>query len=462
MESIERIFDLLPHYAEHYPEKDDAIAGKEGGQWVKYNINQYIDIVDNISYGLFALGIGKGDKIATISNNCPEWNFLDMGILQTGAIHVPIYPTISETDYKYILSHSEVKYVFVSGQELLRKIEHIFPAISNLIEVFTIREQHGYRRLEELIELGRNNPVTDKLKTSKDSIQNQDTASIIYTSGTTGSPKGVMLTHNNLISNFIAVSDIPPVGSEAKAISYLPLCHVYERMLNYMYQYLGISIYYAESLAKIADNIKEIEPEILTTVPRLLEKIYDKIIAKGRKLKGLKKQIFFWSVNLGLKYELQGKSWWYKQKLKVADKLVFQKWRKGLGGNLAVIVSGGAALQPRLLRIFWAAGIPIIEGYGLTETSPVIAVSHFGINGIKIGTVGPVLKGVDVKIADDGEILAKGPNVMKGYYRDEALTREAIDSEGFFYTGDIGHLEPEGQLKITGRKKAVYKTSFRK
>lgn len=462
METINRIFDLLPHYAERYSEKDDAIAGKTEGKWIKYNINQYIEIANNISYGLFQLGIEKGDKIATISNNCPEWNFLDMGILQSGAIHVPVYPTISESDYTYILQHSAVKFVFVSGKELLRKMEHILPEIPNIIEVFTIREQPGYRRLEELIALGKGNPDEAKLDTAKASIKNQDLATIIYTSGTTGNPKGVMLTHNNLISNFKAVSFIPPVGSEAKAISYLPLCHVYERMLNYMYQYLGISIYYAENVAKIADNIKEIKPEILSTVPRLLEKIYDKILAKGRKLTGIKKQIFFWSVNLGLRYEVNENGWFYKQKLKIADALVFKKWRAGLGGNFRVIVSGGAALQSRLSRIFWAAGIPIIEGYGLTETSPVIAVSHFGENGIKFGTVGPVLQGVEVKIANDGEILAKGPNIMKGYYMEEALTKEAIDKNGFFHTGDIGQLEAGGQLRITGRKKSVFKTSFGK
>jgi len=460
---VTRIFDLLTRYKRKFKPKNDVVAGKENGEWIKYNIDQYIEIVNDISYGLLKLGVKKGDNIATISNNRPEWNFIDMGILQTGAIHVPIYPTICESDYQYILNHAEVKYVFVAGKELLRKIEHILPDIPTLKGLYTFKEHEGVKHLSELIELGKQNPVGKKLESIKAGIKPNEMATLIYTSGTTGNPKGVMLSHNNIISNFLAVSKIPPVGEEGKSISYLPLCHVYERMLNYLFQYLGISIYYAENLGTIVENIKEIKPEIMSTVPRLLEKVYDKIISKGRKLKGIKKMIFFWSVNLGLRYELDGANgWFYEYKLKIAKKLVFKKWQEALGGNLEVMVSGGAAIQPRLARIFTAAGIPVLEGYGLTETSPVIAVSNFWKNGIKFGTVGPILKDVKVKIAGDGEILCKGPNLMLGYYKDSKLTKEAIDKDGWFHTGDIGNIEETGQLRITGRKKEIFKTSLGK
>ena len=460
---VTRIFDLLTRYKKKFKLKEGVVAGKENGEWIKYNIDQYIEIVNDISYGLLKLGVKKGDNIATISNNRPEWNFIDMGILQTGAIHVPIYPTICESDYQYILNHAEVKYVFVAGKELLRKIEHILPDIPTLKGLYTFKEHEGVKHLSELIELGKQNPVAKKLESIKAGIKPNEMATLIYTSGTTGNPKGVMLSHNNIISNFLAVSKIPPVGEEGKSISYLPLCHVYERMLNYLFQYLGISIYYAENLGTIVENIKEIKPEIMSTVPRLLEKVYDKIISKGRKLKGIKKMIFFWSVNLGLRYELDGANgWFYEYKLKIAKKLVFKKWQEALGGNLEVMVSGGAAIQPRLARIFTAAGIPVLEGYGLTETSPVIAVSNFWKNGIKFGTVGPILKDVKVKIAGDGEILCKGPNLMLGYYKDSKLTKEAIDKDGWFHTGDIGNIEETGQLRITGRKKEIFKTSLGK
>ncbi|MBI9036743.1 MAG: long-chain fatty acid--CoA ligase [Bacteroidales bacterium] len=460
---VTRIFDLLTRYKKKFKPKNDVVAGKENGEWVKYNIDQYIEIVNDISYGLLKLGVKKGDNIATISNNRPEWNFIDMGILQTGAIHVPIYPTISESDYQYILNHAEVKYVFVAGKELLRKIEHILPDIPTLKGLYTFKEHEGVKHLSELIELGKQNPESKKLESIKASIKPKEIATLIYTSGTTGNPKGVMLSHNNIISNFKAVSKIPPVGEEGKSISYLPLCHVYERMLNYLFHYIGVSIYYAENLGTIVDNIKEIKPEIMSTVPRLLEKVYDKIIAKGRKLKGIKKMIFFWSVDLGLRYELDGANGWlYEYKLKIAKKLVFKKWQEALGGNFQVMVSGGAAIQPRLARIFTAAGIPVLEGYGLTETSPVIAVSNFWKNGIKFGTVGPILKDVKVKIAEDGEILCKGPNLMLGYYKDPKLTKQAIDKDGWFHTGDIGNIEETGQLRITGRKKEIFKTSLGK
>jgi long-chain acyl-CoA synthetase len=463
MDDVTRIFDLLPNYLKKYKPKDDVLAGKENGEWKKYSIEQYIETANLISYGLIALGLQKGDKVATIAGNRPEWNFVDMAVLQAGAIHVPIYPTISESDYNYILNHAGVKFLFVAGKDIFRKVEHILPGIKTVKGVFAFRETENVQHLGHLLAIGRQNPCPDIVEGIKATIGSNDLATLIYTSGTTGNPKGVMLSHNNLISNFKAVAHIPPCGEEGKALSYLPLCHVYERIMIYLYQYTGISVYYAENITTIADNIREVKPDILSTVPRLLEKIYDKIIASGRKLTGVKKMIFFWAVGLGLRYELKGENgWWYETKLKLARRLVFSKWDAAMGGNLKVIVSGGAALQPRLERVFWAAGIPVLEGYGLTETSPIIAVGDFSENGMKFGTVGPILRDITVKIAPDGEILVKGPNVMLGYYEDKALTMEAIDAEGWFHTGDIGQIEEEGQLRITGRKKEIFKTSFGK
>lgn len=463
MIQVTRLFDLLPHYAEKYRIKDDVLAGKENGAWITYSIAEYREMANNVSYALLNAGIRRGDMVATIMPSRPEWNIIDMGIMQAGAVHVPIYPTISEADYKFILNHAEVKIVFISGKEIFRKIEHILPEIKSMKAVYAVKETPGAEKFPDFVESGKAHSNPELLQSIKDSIGENDLATVIYTSGTTGNPKGVMLTHANLISNVKAVVHIPPFGEEGKALSYLPLCHVYERMLNYMYQYLGISVYYAENVASIGENMRDVKPEILSTVPRLLEKIYDKIVANGRKLTGIKKFIFFWALNLGLRYELNGANgWYYEAKLKLANKLVFSKWRAALGDKMQVIVSGGAALQPRLARVFSAAQIPVLEGYGLTETSPVLSVNDFSPNGISFGTVGKVLNGVEVMIADDGEILAKGPNLMLGYYKEPALTAEAIDSEGWFHTGDIGRFEPAGHLKITGRKKEIFKTSLGK
>jgi long-chain acyl-CoA synthetase len=459
---ITRLFDLLPHYATYFP-KDDALAGKENGVWVTYSTKQYIDKVNYISYGLMQLGVKKGDRIASISNNRPEWNFLDMALHQLGAIHVSIYPTISESDYEYILNHAEVKMVFVSGWDLLRKIQNIIDRIPALKgQVYTFRNLRGYKHLNEVIELGIANPSPQYLEEIKDSITPDDVVTLIYTSGTTGNPKGVMLTHANILNNVKAVLPIIPIRDNSRCLSYLPLCHVYERMMIYTWQYLGISIYYTENIATIADDLKEIRPDIFTTVPRLLEKFYDRIIAVGNKQKGMKKRIFFWANKIAQDFELEGKSWIYRKKLKIARKLVLSKWKNALGGNFSVIVSGGAAIQPLISRIFWAMDVPVLEGYGLTETSPVIAVSNFFPDGLKIGTVGPPLPGIEVKIGEDGEVLTRGHCVMKGYFKSPELTAEAIDEDGWFHTGDIGEFEPEGQLRITGRKKEMFKTAFGK
>lgn len=459
---VTRIFDLLSKYEKEFKPKDDVLAGKENGKWVKYDLKTYRQMANNISLGLLELGIKKGDKVATISNNRPEWNFIDMGILQTGAIHVPIYPTISEDDYRYILKHAEVKYVFVAGKELLRKIDHILPEIENLKELFTIKKIDEHHHLNDLIERGKNSDKQKELNKIQTSIDEDDVATLIYTSGTTGYPKGVMLSHKNILSNVKAVYRIFPVDETSRGLSYLPLCHVYERTVNYILQFKGVSIYYAENMATIVDNIQEVKPHIMTTVPRLLEKVYDKIIAKGRRLKGLKKQIFFWSVNLGLKYQYDRPGRLiYNAKLKLANKLVFSKWRAAFGGEMRSIVSGGAALQPRLAQIYNAAGIPVVEGYGMTESSPVIAVNTFTPKQRKIGTVGPPLNNVEVKISDNGEILVKAPSVMKGYFKDPKMTEDAIIDD-WLHTGDVGIIDDDGMLKITGRVKEIFKTSMGK
>lgn len=459
---VTRLFDLLDHAKSHFP-LEDMLCGKENGMWTPYSTERYITLVNNLSYGFLQLGIQKGDRIASISNNRPEWNILDMAILQVGAIHVSIYPTISESDYRYILEDSQVKMIFVSGWELLRKIENVIDGIPNLKEnVYTFRNLRGYRHFNEVIELGIANPVPDKLSEIKASISPDDIVTLIYTSGTTGNPKGVMLSHKNFLENVKAVVPIVPLNENSRVLSYLPMCHVYERMMIYTWHFMGISIYYAESLAHIAENLKEIKPDIFTSVPRLLEKFYDKILAIGNKQKGLKKKIFFWANDVASEYDYENPTWWYQVKLSIARRLVLRKWKEGLGGRLTVVVTGGAAIQPRISRIFYAMEIPVLEGYGLSETSPVIAVSNFFKNGVKIGTVGPVLPGIEVKIAEDGEILTRGNCLMKGYYNAPHLTAEAIDEEGWFHTGDLGAFEPEGQLKITGRKKELFKTAFGK
>jgi long-chain acyl-CoA synthetase len=456
---ITRIFDLLPHMLEHFP-KQDALAGKENGQWITTSTTAFSEQADNFSCGLLSLGIQPGDRIANISNNRPEWNIADMGMLQIGVIHVPIYPTISETDYKYILNDAGVKLVFVSDKDLCLKIQGILKDVPSIQAVYSFDKLAECPHWTEITNLGIQYPCIEKLATTKSAINEYDLATLVYTSGTTGKPKGVMLSHKNIVSNVLASQRLAPLTATDKALSFLPLCHTYERMLTYLYMSMGVSIYYAESIEKISDNLKEVKPAVFTTVPRLLEKVFDKIMAKGKDLTGIKKGLFFWALNLGLKYELRGANgWWYELQLKLANKLIFNKWREALGGNVKVVVSGSAALQIRLARVFWAAKIPVLEGYGLSETSPLIAVNNFEDDNVRFGTVGPVIDGVQVKIAGDGEILAKGPNLMMGYYNRPDLTMEIIDSEGWFHTGDIGILEDNKFLKITDRKKEMFKTS---
>lgn len=457
MENL-RLFDLLPRLKQ-LPLKDDALAAKENGAWRKYSTLEFIDTVNDLSYAFLNLGIKPGDNIGLISNNRPEWNFVDFACLQTGSINTPLYPTISENDLKHVIAEADVKYFFVSNEALYQKVkacsEH-----SSIKEIFCFNDIPNVRSLKDLINIGKANPLPEKLETIKASIKPGDLATIIYTSGTTGNPKGVLLSHQNFISNVQGSHTLCPFQKEWRALSFLPLNHVYERMLSYLYLSMGMSVYYAESMDTIGENLKEVKPHMFVTVPRLLEKVYEKIVATGSNLTGAKKALFFWALNLGLRYEQHGANgWWYEFQLRIANKLIFSKWREALGGNIVAIASGGSALQPRLARVFHAAKIKILEGYGLTETSPVVAVNKYNDDDIKIGTVGPVIDNVTVKIAEDGEICVKGPNVMLGYYKHPELTKEVIDEDGWFHTGDIGVIEDGKFLKITDRKKEMFKTS---
>jgi len=453
---------LLNWMQAKYADKTDILAGKEDGKWKMYSVSEYIDFCNWVSYALLSLGIKKGDKVAIISNNRPEWNFTDFGISQIGAISIPIYPTISSEEYAFILDHAEPKLIFISDKPLYDKIKPIADQTPAISDIYTFDAVPGAKHFIEIITIGKEmaSRFGEDLVKARAAIDPSDIATIIYTSGTTGFPKGVMLTHLNLVSNFIESSVIHPVGSEGKVLSFLPLSHIYERTLTYHFQYKGVSIYYAESVGKIMENLKEIKPDIMAVVPRLLERIFDKIISTGKELKGIKKIIFFWAVDLGLRYELNGANgWFYEMKLSLANKLIFNKWREALGGKVGIISSAGAPLQERLARIFWAARIRILEGYGLTETSPVVAINNFCSKEVMFGTVGTVLKDVQVKIAEDGEILTRGPNLMLGYYKDPKLTEEAIDTDGWFHTGDIGTFVKDKYLKITDRKKEIFKIS---
>ncbi|TXG35240.1 AMP-dependent synthetase/ligase [Seonamhaeicola maritimus] len=459
MTEITRIFDFPPYQLEKFSLKK-AFTSKYDGKWVSISTQEYINQYNQISRGLLRLGVKPNDKIAVISStNRTEWNVLDMSILQIGAQNVPIYPTISKEDYEYVLNHSEATYCFVSDETILEKLNQI-KGNTKLKEVYSFNKIAGEKNWQDVLDLGKDESNQKEVETIRDSVKPDDLATLIYTSGTTGKPKGVMLSHDNLVSNVIdSSSRVPMEHGNSSALSFLPVCHVFERMILYLYQYCGTEIYFAESIETISENLKEIKPSIMTAVPRLYEKVYDKIIAKGAALKGIKKMLFFWAVDLGLKFEPYGKNgWWYEFRLKIARKLIFSKWKEGLGGNLDTLVSGSAALQPRLIRIFSAAEMPILEGYGLTETSPVVSVNCPYNMGIQIGTVGRIIDNVEVKIAEDGEILVKGPNVMKGYYKDPVKTAEVMSGD-YFHTGDIGEVCDDNFLKITDRKKDMFKTS---
>lgn len=460
--NVTRLFDLLDNYTENYPDQDAALVCKREGAWKKFSICEYVELTNDLSYGMLALGIQPGDKIGIVSSNRPEWNMLDFAAMQIGAVSIPIYPTISQNDYSHILNHAEMKMIFIEGKELRTKLKPILPEIKTLKEIFTFSDENSeYKYLDQLITLGKENHQPDKLTQLKASIRPDDLATIIYTSGTTGSQKGVMLSHHNIVSQLKSLESIPAKWSN-KALSFLPLCHAYERMLVYLYQYLGMSVYYAESLGTIAENIKEINPTMMSCVPRLLEKIYDKLYLSGKKLPFFSKIIYYWAFNLATKFQLEEMGWYYNIKYKLAEKLIYSKWRAAIGGNFDIVVSGGSAIQPHIASFFSAIGMPVFEGYGLSETSPVIAVSQRGENGRKFGTVGLPLPGVEVKLAERDEIICRGHNVMLGYYKDPKLTAQAIDNDGWFHTGDTGKFTPQGQLIITGRLKSIFKTSFGK
>ncbi|MFT4780380.1 MAG: long-chain acyl-CoA synthetase [Psychroserpens sp.] len=459
MTEITRLFDF-PYYQLKHKPNDKALVTKYDGKWEAMSTKEYLDKSNTISRALLRLGIQKDDKIAVISTtNRTEWNIMDIGILQTGAQNIPIYPTICAEDYEYVLNHSESIYCFVSDLEVLEKVRKV-QANTRIKEVYSFNHIEGCKHYSELFELGKDESNQQEVEARKDAVQPQDLATIIYTSGTTGRPKGVMLSHWNITSNALDSSPrVPLVEGENRVLSFLPICHIFERVLIYVYQYAGTSIYYAEGIDKIGDNAKEIKPNLMSVVPRLLEKVFDKIMLKGEELTGIKKVLFFWAVRLGERWEPYGANGaWYEFQLKIANKLIFSKWREALGGELGTMVSGSAALQPRLARVFGAANMQVMEGYGLTETSPVVSVGLYKDNMYKVGCVGKPIDNVEVKIADDGEVLIKGPNVMIGYYKDPEKTASVMTGD-YFHTGDKGKIDADGFLKITGRKKEMFKTS---
>lgn len=455
---ITRLFDFPYHQLHSYPQQN-CLVSKENNDWQSMSTQEYINQANSISKSLLELGIQPGDKIAVITSvNQPKWHVLDIGVLQIGAVNVPLYPTFSEKDYAYILNHSDSIYCFVSDDELYQKVVKVQEQ-TQLKKVFTFEEVNTDYDWNSFLSIGANVPQL-KVDEFKNSVKPSDLATIIYTSGTTGTPKGVMLSHNNVVSNVFAVGNRLDLHDNKKvAISYLPICHIFERAASYYCQYMGFEIHFAESIEKIGDNLKEVKPNFMAVVPRLLEKVFDKIVDKGSNLTGLKKRLFFWSLKLGEQYKpYKENGWWYEFKLSIARKLIFSKWQEALGGNLDFMLAGSAPTQPRLIKIFTAAGIPIFEGYGMTETSPAVSVSDMRSKGFKIGTVGKIIEDVTVKIAKDGEILVQGPNIMMGYYKNETLTSETIKN-GYLHTGDIGEIDDEGFLKITDRKKEIFKTS---
>jgi len=456
MITAERLFEVPDHQLKNYPNANMFVT-KTAGIWVPISTSDFIDRTMIVARGLISMGVQAGDRIAVASSNRLEWNILDIAVQKTGAILVPLYPNISESDYRFILNDCSAKICLVSNQELADKISNIRAEVPTLEHLFSFDKLSSVPHWS-YIEEQKTHSEEDQVRERMRNVKNEDLVTIIYTSGTTGNPKGVMLSHQNLLSNVAACIEPIPADNQSRVLTFLPICHVYERMLHYLYMYLGCSIYFAESMDTIGENIKEVKPDVFSAVPRLIEKVFDKILAKGDELTGIKRALFFWALDLAEHYDNVQSTTGYKIKLAIARKLIFSKWQEALGGNVKAIASGSAALQPRLARIFLAANIPILEGYGLTETSPVVTVNNF-VTGIRIGTVGALIEGVQVKIAEDGEILVKGPNVMMGYYNQPEATNEVIDAEGWFHTGDIGEFQEGKYLKITDRKKEIFKTS---
>ena len=461
--NITRLFEILTYYSETFPDQKTALSIKTSKGWDSYSPEEYLRITNNLSYAFIKLGIMPGDKVGIISTNRPEWNMLDMAIMQIGAITVPVYPTISEDDYKYIINHSEMKLAVIEGHEVMTKFSNIISETPNLKMVYTFKDRKRFPYFAQLVKLGEENPNPEELKRRRDSVKPEDCSTIMYTSGTTGLPKGVMLSHFNIVSQLMNLRQTPALWSD-KALSFLPLCHAYERMLVFLYQYLGMTVYYVQSLATIGENIKEVRPTMMSAVPRVLEKMFDKIMSAQKNMKPLPRKIFTWAMDLAQEYKLQDedRTGWYNFRHWWADKLIYRKIRKNVGGNFDIVVSGAASIQPKLAAFFSAIGMPVFEGYGATETSPVIAVSCRDRNGREVGTVGFPLPGVEVRIADSGEILCRGHNVMMGYFKAPELTAEVIDDEGWYHTGDTGKFTQFGQVVITGRIKNLFKTSFGK
>ena len=459
-----RIFDILNVYTEKWPEQKVALARKENGEWRKYSPAEYQDLTRKVSYALIELGIQPKDKVAIISGNRPEWNILDMAIMQIGAIDVPIYPTISKEDYRYILDNCDARMVVLEGVAVMNKVEEVRADIPKLEYLYTFQNREKYPYFAQLVELGEQHPHEEELKHRMDAVRPEHCATIVYTSGTTGEPKGAMLSHSNIMHQIYGIQHTPSPWSKT-AFSFLPICHAYERLLVYMYQYLGMSVYYAESLATIGSDMKEVHPTMMTAVPRLLEKMYEKIVQGGEKQKGIKKRIFKWALHLAEQYRIEDdkRSWWYNFRLKIADKLVYSTIRANLGAeNFDIVVSGAASISQKIASFFSAIKMPVYEGYGMTETSPVIAVSNNNPHGREVGSVGQALPGVEIKIAPNGELCCRGHNVMMGYYKNPELTKEIIDTEGWLHTGDLGHINEYGQVFITGRLKSLFKTSMGK
>jgi long-chain acyl-CoA synthetase len=459
--NVERTFDLLSRYKEIFL-KEDALCGKKNGVWLKYSSVDYIDFSHHFSYGLLDMGLKRGDRIITVSNNRPEWNFADMGMSMIGVIHVPVFTSLNIAEYLFIISHCEAELILVSDKKLYSLVSSAAADSGRQVQIYSFDEIDGVKNWATIIETGKLSARKhcQAVETLKSSISPDDFASLIYTSGTTGQAKGVILTHRNLVSNFLSASSVFNLKPEDKFLSILPLCHVGGRLGNYQTQFSGASIYYAENMGSIAVNMAEVKPDGFDAVPRVIEKFYDAIISKGNKLAGIKKKLFFWAVDLGLKFNPSGENGWlYERKLRIADKFIFSKWRQAMGGNVRIVGCGGASLQSRLERIFWAAGIKIINMYGLTETSPIITINRTEKGNFRLGSVGTVIEGVEISIADDGEILCKGPNVTPGYYKDPELTKQAFDRDGWFHTGDIGHITDGKFLMVTDRKKEIFKLS---
>ena len=458
---ITRTFDLLDRYQSNF-RKEDAFVVKRNGKWTSFSTDDYIRNAHYFAYGLLASGFKKGDKIATVSNNRPEWNFIDLGMAMAGVVHVPLFTSLSSSDYEYMLRHSDARMLIVSDDRLYNKISPVAAGIEAIEKTCTFDHVEGAANWNELVELGKKSEVyyKEELIRIKQGIQPDDFASLIYTSGTTGNAKAVMLSHRNLVENFLAAARIFQMTPDQKYLSILPLCHVGGRMGNYQTQYCGSTICYAENMGTIAANMKELQPHGFDAVPRILEKIFDKVLAKGKQLKGIKKTLFFWAVRIGLKYKLPEESnWLYRVRHQLADKLIFSKWRDALGGNIQLVGCGGASLQPRLERVFWACGIKVLNMYGLTETSPIITINRKNPPKVKLGSVGAVIDGVEVKIAGDGEIICRGHNVMLGYYKDPEMTKMVLAEDGWFHTGDIGEMSKDGFLFIKDRKKEIFKLS---